>query len=169
MRDRRNYCELSKAHIGIDTVIEPGVACTGPDNIYIGDNCYIGKDVVLEAHYGNSIIIGSDTWIGCGVYMNAYEQISFGEGVGIGPGVKVITSQHYPYYLQQYIVKNPLQSTPIRIGHGSDIGCNAVVMNDVGDYTIIGAGAVVAKPAISFSVYRGVPAKQTRSVIHGYH
>ena len=47
----------------------------------------------------------------------------------------------------------------VRIGEGSWIGSNAVVMADVGRDTIVGAGAVVTRPLPDRVVAGGVPAR----------
>jgi virginiamycin A acetyltransferase len=49
--------------------------------------------------------------------------------------------------------------TLVRIGTGSWIGSNAVVMADVGEGTIIGAGSVVTKPIPPRVLAAGVPAR----------
>jgi acetyltransferase-like isoleucine patch superfamily enzyme len=47
----------------------------------------------------------------------------------------------------------------VRIGTGVWIGTGAVVMADVGEHSIIGAGAVVNKPIPPYSLAVGVPAR----------
>lgn len=53
--------------------------------------------------------------------------------------------------------------TPVRIGRGSWIGEGAIIMADVGEECVIGAGSVVTKPVPPWSVAVGVPAKVIRS------
>ncbi|HUE73646.1 MAG TPA: acyltransferase [Pirellulaceae bacterium] len=52
----------------------------------------------------------------------------------------------------------------VRIGTGAWIGTGAVVMADVGEHSIIGAGAVVNKPIPSYSVAVGVPARVVKTL-----
>jgi acetyltransferase-like isoleucine patch superfamily enzyme len=52
----------------------------------------------------------------------------------------------------------------VRIGTGAWIGTGAVVMADVGEHSIIGAGAVVNKPVPPYSVAVGVPARVVKSL-----
>ncbi len=47
----------------------------------------------------------------------------------------------------------------VRIGEGSWVGTSAVVLADIGNYCVVGAGAVVTKPIPDHSVAVGVPAK----------
>ena len=49
--------------------------------------------------------------------------------------------------------------TMVRIGAGSWIGSAAVVMADIGEHTIVGAGAVVTRPLPARVVAAGVPAR----------
>jgi acetyltransferase-like isoleucine patch superfamily enzyme len=50
----------------------------------------------------------------------------------------------------------------VRIGAGSWIGSNAVIMADVGCNSIVGAGAVVTRPLPDRVVAAGVPARIVR-------
>jgi virginiamycin A acetyltransferase len=50
----------------------------------------------------------------------------------------------------------------VRIGAGSWIGSNAVVMADVGRDTVVGAGAVVTSPLPDSVIAGGVPARVIR-------
>jgi virginiamycin A acetyltransferase len=55
------------------------------------------------------------------------------------------------------------ERTLVRIGAGSWIGSNAVVMADVGEGTIIGAGSVVTKEIPPRVIAAGVPARVIRA------
>lgn len=54
------------------------------------------------------------------------------------------------------------EATRIRIGAGTWIGANAIVMADVGRGVVIGAGAVVVKPVPDYAVVVGNPARVVR-------
>jgi len=56
----------------------------------------------------------------------------------------------------------PLERHLVRVGRGAWIGSSAVVMADVGAGTLVGAGAVVARPLPANVVAVGVPAKVVR-------
>jgi acetyltransferase-like isoleucine patch superfamily enzyme len=52
----------------------------------------------------------------------------------------------------------------VKIGRGSWIGSAAIVMADVGEQSIIGAGSVVTQPVPSRVLAAGVPARVIRSL-----
>lgn len=61
-------------------------------------------------------------------------------------------------------VDAPIRSQPgvrvnVVIGKGSWVGERAVVMADVGEHCVIGAGAVVTRPIPDFAIAVGVPAR----------
>ncbi len=63
--------------------------------------------------------------------------------------------------------RQPIRDQPgplrlVRIGAGSWIGSNAVVLADVGRDTIVGAGAVVTRPLPDRVIAAGVPARIVR-------
>jgi acetyltransferase-like isoleucine patch superfamily enzyme len=51
-----------------------------------------------------------------------------------------------------------------QIGSGVWVGAHAVVMNDVGEGSVIGAGAVVVEPIESYLLAVGVPAKVVKNL-----
>jgi acetyltransferase-like isoleucine patch superfamily enzyme len=58
------------------------------------------------------------------------------------------------------VIETDLEIRPVRIGRGSDIGVNAVILPGVtvGEGAIVGAGAVVTKDVQPQTVVIGVPA-----------
>lgn len=61
-------------------------------------------------------------------------------------------------------VEREFEVKPTVIGNDVWVGCNAVVMGgvEVGDGAVIGAGAVVTKDVLPYSVVVGVPARHIR-------
>ena len=91
-----------------------------------------------------------------GNYIQAENGISFGNNVEIGPGVKIISSNHD---FQNF--SKSLKSKPIVIGNHVWIGANSVVLPGViiGDNVVIGAGSVVTKDIPSHSIAVGNPCR----------
>ena len=104
------------------------------DNAYIGPGCSLGL-----VHIGKDVLIGSGVHITSGRDTHGTED----------PNVP-IREQEGKLEL-------------VRIGAGSWIGSGAIVMADVGERAIVGAGAVVAKPIPDAVVAVGVPATVVRT------
>jgi acetyltransferase-like isoleucine patch superfamily enzyme len=138
--------------IGSETMIGPGVCLTagmGPEQemltdpvITIGDRCVIGRGSHLIGHW--SIELGDDIQTGPYVY---------------------ITDQNHGYEDPEAPVGlQPTVERPVRIGSGSWIGANAVILPgaDLGRNCVVAAGAVVRGKFPDHTVVAGVPAKVIR-------
>jgi len=108
-----------------------------------------------EAELGTSVYMGTRCLVGTATIE---DEVLLADHVQILSGSR----QHLP--------SDPLspvqQSTRfirVRIGKGTWIGAGAIVMADVGEHCIVGAGSVVTKPVPDFSVAVGNPARVVRS------
>lgn len=149
--------------IGAGVVIEPGVLVFHPENISIGDNVYIGHNSIIKGYYKNELVIGSGTWIGQQCFLHSAGGLFIGRDVGIGPGVKILTSSHdFDSDCELPIMHRPVRFAPVVIGDGSDLGIGAVLLPGVelGEHVQVGAGAVVTKSFPGKSVLAGVPARR---------
>lgn len=93
-----------------------------------------------------------------GCYIQGDNGISIGEGCQFGPGVGLISANHLPHDLTGHS-----GAQPIRIGNRCWLGMNAIVLPGVelGDHTIVGAGAVVTKSfPDGYVVLAGNPARE---------
>lgn len=149
--------------IGKNVVFESGMMVIHPEHIEIGSNIYIGHHTILEGYHQNKLIIEDDVWIGPSCYIHAAGGLKIGRKVGIGPGVKILTSLHD---LDQDnlgpIVDLPLNYKPVEIKEGADIGIGAIILPGVtiAAGTQVGAGAVVTKDTEDYSIVAGVPARK---------
>lgn len=150
--------------LGKNVVLEPHILVFHPENIRIGDNVYIGHYAILKGYYKNKMIIGSGSWIGQQSYFHSAGGIVIGNNVGVGPGVKIITSLHIDERIEEPIMHGPVKFAPVKIGDGCDIGVSAVILPGVsiGQGVQVGAGAVVNTDLPSYTVAAGVPAKVIR-------
>lgn len=146
---------------GKNIIIEKQVLFFHPASIIIGDNVYIGHNAILHGYHTNKMIIGKGTWIGPMCYFHSAGGITIGTQVGIGPGVKIITSQHEINNQNIPIIHNKITFNPVVIEDGCDIGIGAIILPGVtiGKGAQIGAGAVVTDTIPSFAVAVGIPAK----------
>ncbi|KKQ38819.1 MAG: hypothetical protein US54_C0002G0007 [Candidatus Roizmanbacteria bacterium GW2011_GWA2_37_7] len=149
---------------GKGIVIEDDVLIFHPESIFLGDNIYIGHGTILHGYHKNKMNIESGTWIGPFCYLHSAGGIYIGKDVGIGPGVKMITSQHLIDRGNKAIIKNDVSKKEIIIQNGSDIGVGAIVLPGVtiNEGAQIGAGAVVAEDIPQFGIAVGVPAVTIR-------
>ena len=102
------------------------------DNVYVGPRCHLGL-----VHLEHDVLLAAGVHIPSGQHSH-----------GIDPSSPIREQSG--------------QRRLVRIGAGSWIGSNAVVMADVGTDTIVGAGAVVTRPLPDRVVAAGVPAQVIR-------
>lgn len=134
---RRAFLARVLAHCAPTAVIGYGTlisqcGCRIDDHVYVGPRCHLGL-VHLER----------DVMLAAGVHVPSGRH-THGTGVGL------------PMREQEG------RREMVRIGANSWIGSAAVVMADVGHDTVVGAGAVVARPLPPLVVAAGVPARVVR-------
>jgi UDP-2-acetamido-3-amino-2,3-dideoxy-glucuronate N-acetyltransferase len=121
-----------------------------PDTV-VGESCSIGQNCML----GPKVRIGN----GCKIQNNVslYEGVELGDDVFCGPSC-VFTNVRNP----RAHVSRRAEFTSTRVGRGATIGANATIVcgHDIGDYALIGAGAVVTKPVPDFALILGNPGRQ---------
>ena len=151
--------------LGDNVVIENQVLIFHPENISIGDDVYIGHQTILKGYYKNDMIIENGTWIGQGCFFHSAGGIHIGKDVGIGPGVKILTSNHINDDLNQAVLHNPLEFNQVIIKDGADIGVGAIILPGVtvGNGAIIGAGSVVTRDVEDYAIVVGSPARFIKS------
>lgn len=117
----------------------------------IGERCSLGQNVVVMpgTRIGNNVKIQNNVSI--------YEGVTLEDDVFCGPSM-VFTNVINP---RSHISrKHEYQTTTVR--RGTTIGANATIVCGVelGAYSFIGAGAVVAKDVKAYALMVGVPARQ---------
>jgi acetyltransferase-like isoleucine patch superfamily enzyme len=151
--------------VGADVVIEAGVRIFHPETISLGDRVYIGHEAMLKGYYLGSMEIGDDTWIGQRCFFHSAGGIRIGREVGVGPEVKILTSQHAFGPERVPAVRFPLRFAPVVIADGVDIGIGTIFLPgaQVGEGAVIGAGSVVTHAVPPYEVWAGVPARFLRA------
>lgn len=117
----------------------------------IGKNCSLGQNVVVSP----SVILGNNVKVQNNV--SIYTGVICEDDVFLGPSM-VFTNVINPR--SAIVRKNEFVKT--KVGKGASIGANATIIcgNNIGDYALIGAGAVVTKPIPAYSLWIGNPARQ---------
>ena len=135
-----------------------------PENISLGRNVYVGHQTILKGYYKNELRIGDETWIGQQVFMHAAGGLTIGARVGIGPGVKILTSEHREAGREVPVLFSPLELAPVVIDDDADLGIGAIVLPGVhvGRGAVVGAGAVVTRDVPAYAVVAGSPARILR-------
>lgn len=128
---------------------------------HISEGVQIGRDCVL----GQNVFVGKNVKIGngCKVQNNVsiYEGVELEDGVFVGPSV-VFTNVINPRAFMDK--KSEFRKTLIK--SGATLGANATIICGVciGEYALIGAGAVVTKNVKPFALAMGSPARQMGTV-----
>ena len=153
------------AALGSSVVFEAGVLVFHPETIRIGSNVYIGHNTILKGYFKSELTIGNDTWIGQQCFMHSAGGLSIGDRVGIGPGVRIITSYHKEEGPDIPILFSDLEFEEVVLEDDCDIGVGAIILPGVriGKGSQVGAGAVVSQSVAPYSVVAGVPARLLRS------
>lgn len=117
----------------------------------IGRNCSIGQNVMI----GPDVPVGDDCKIQNNVSL--YKGAELEDGVFCGPSC-VFTNVINP----RAQVERKDEFRPTRVRRGATIGANATIVcgNELGEYCLIAAGAVVTKPVPAFALMAGVPARR---------
>lgn len=152
------------ARLGERVVFEAHVLVFHPENIEIGDDVYVGHQTILKGYHKNRMVIGAGSWIGQQCFFHSAGGLTIGRRVGIGPGVRILTSSHSLESDARVILDAPLEFRPVTIEDGADIGVSAVILPgvNIGAGAQIGAGAVVSQDIPPFAVAAGVPARVVR-------
>jgi acetyltransferase-like isoleucine patch superfamily enzyme len=152
------------AACGDGCVFEEGVRVFHPDRVWIGAHVYVGHDTILKGYHAGDLHIGDGTWIGQQCFFHAAGDLSIGSNVGIGPGVKIITSVHREAGRTTPILQAPIAFAPVLIEDDADLGVGAIVLPGVtiGRGAQIGAGAVVTRDVPPYAIAVGNPARVLR-------
>lgn len=149
------------ARLGSGVVFEPGVLVFHPETIEIGDDVYVGHQAILKGYYKNRMSIGAGTWIGQQCFLHSAGGLTIGRNVGIGPGVRIVTSKHRLDQLERPILHSPIEFAAVVIEDDGDIGVGALLLPGVriGRGAQVGAGAVVTSDVPAGAIVAGVPAR----------
>lgn len=132
-------------------------------NVRLGHRVQLGNDVYLGAFPSGKLIVGNDCYIGRWVVLLAHQSIEIGNDCNVAPGCH-ITDVNHGIEVGELIRKQPLDSKPIKIGNDVWIGAGCSILPGVtiGDGAVIGARTVVTKDIPANAVAVGIPARVFR-------
>jgi len=136
-------------HIGEETNIWH--FCHIMTGCIIGKRCNIGQNVVVSP----DVILGNNVKVQNNV--SIYSGVICEDDVFLGPSM-VFTNILNP----RSAINRKNQYKETRVKKGASIGANATVVcgNEIGEYALIGAGAVITKPVKPYALVVGNPARQ---------
>ncbi|PKW25280.1 acyltransferase [Phycicoccus duodecadis] len=153
------------ARFGAGSFVEATALVFRPEHISLGDGVYLAHHVIAKAYPDGALEIGDGTWVGEQTYLNSAGGLRIGRNVGIGIGVRVITSSHTEQGRDVPILHSALRYAAVEIGDDSDLGVSSTILPGVriGRGVQVAAGAVVAHDLPDHCVAAGVPARVLRT------
>lgn len=125
--------------------------------VHVCSGARIGRGVSL----GQNVFVGNEVVIGdhCKVQNNVsvYDNVTLEEGVFCGPSM-VFTNVYNPRSLIER--KDQYRDTLVKKGATLGANCTIVCGVTIGEYSFVGAGAVINKNVPAFALMVGVPARQ---------
>ncbi|MBT5402874.1 MAG: N-acetyltransferase [Crocinitomicaceae bacterium] len=120
-------------------------------NCTIGEGCNLGQNVVVSSN----VILGVNVKVQNNV--SIYTGVECEDDVFLGPSM-VFTNITNP---RSAIIRKDLYAKTL-VRRGASIGANATIIcgNKIGQFALIGAGAVVTKDVPAYALLVGNPAKQ---------
>lgn len=117
----------------------------------IGDHCVLGQNVFIASgvSIGNGVRLQNN--------VSVYEGVTLEDEVFCGPSV-VFTNVSTP----RSFVSRRSEYMPTRVKRGATLGANSTIIcgNTIGEYAMVGAGAVVTKDVPDYALVIGVPARR---------
>jgi len=139
------------------------------DNITIGENSKIwhfshilsGTTIGSNCSFGQNCVVGPKVTIGSGVKVqnnvSVYEGVEVEDDVFLGPSMVFTNVINPRAFIQR---KEEFKKTLLK--RGCSVGANATIVCGVtiGEYALIGSGAVINRDVSPYALMVGVPAKQ---------
>jgi len=121
----------------------------GPEAV-IGEQCSLGQNVYVgKAKIGNGVKIQNN--------VSVYDEVEIEDDVFCGPSM-VFTNVYNP----RAAIPRKDEYRKTKVGKGTTIGANATIICGInlGEYSFIGAGAVVNRNVKPYALMLGIPARQ---------
>ena len=109
-----------------------------------------------KTRIGNNVYLGVEGWVGL---VDIGDDVMFADHVRVLSGSKHhgISKLDVPMRLQEGEVRR------VKIGNDCWIGSGAIIMEDLADHSVVGAGSVVTKKFAPYDIIAGVPAQKIKS------
>ena len=146
------------------SVVDDGVSIGAGTKIWYFCHVQSGSSLGERCILGQNVNIDRDVTVGNGVKIqnnvSVYKGVQVEDEAFLGPSC-VFTNVLNP----RAHVERKAEFRPTRVGRGATVGANATVVcgHDLGDYCMIGAGAVVTSDVAAHALVVGIPAR-----LHGW-
>jgi len=155
----------------------PQGAIYNEHHIHVGEGTMVGPNTCLTAGMAPGqemptdpvVRIGARCVIGRGSHIVGHWSIEIGDDIQTGPYVYITDQNHSYEDPVEPIGRQWPTEAAVRIGSGSWLGANVVVLPgaDIGEHVVVAAGSVVRGVIPDHCVVAGVPAKVVRRWIEG--
>ena len=152
---------MAAPYIHPSAVVDEGVSLGEDTRVWHFVHVTSGARVGKRCSLGQNVFVGKGVLLGDGVKVqnnvSIYEGVDVGDDVFLGPSC-VFTNVNNPRAFIER--KNEYRKT--RIGKGASVGANATIVcgHDLGEYSFVGAGAVVTKHVPAYALVVGNPARR---------
>jgi UDP-2-acetamido-3-amino-2,3-dideoxy-glucuronate N-acetyltransferase len=141
-------------------VVDPGARIGEGTSIWHWTHVMGGADIGKHCSIGQSCYIGNvRIGHGCRIqnHVSIYDGVTLDEDVFVGPS-SVFTNVKHP----RAHVSRKREYAPTRVRCGATIGANATITCgvEIGEYAMIGAGAVITRSVPPHAIVVGAPARQ---------
>ena len=145
---------------GPGSVIGAHTVIINSKNVTIGRNCLLQDRVYIRAGKDGRVTIGDKAALNSFVQIFGHGGIDIGPETQIGPNTVLTTTGH-----NYHAVDLDRNFSQITLGRRVWIGASCTILPGVtiGDYSVIGAGAVVTKDIPPNSLAMGIPARVIRT------
>lgn len=148
--------------VALSAMVSPSLRLFGAT---IGRNARIYSPLILHNTKFTNLYVGDNCHIGRGVLLDLADRIEIGDNVTISMNTALITHVDFGHSPLSKIGFSASRA-PIRIGVGSYIGAGATILHgvSVGESCVVAAGAVVRRDVTSSEMVAGVPARTIRKL-----
>ena len=159
----------------VDEMMRARTLCARANQVMPDDPSYVGYLEELFARklddvriltpftcdFGNRVTFGRNVFINHSAILSASGGIEFGDGVQVAPGVRIATINH------DFNARHSIYTYgKVTIKKNAWIGMNVTICPGVtiGEYAVIGAGAVVTRDIPDYAVAVGSPARVIKTL-----
>lgn len=150
-----------QAFVHETAVIDDGVTLGEGTRVWHFVHVSTGADIGRNCSLGQNVYIGRGVRIGDGVRVqnnvSVYEGVEVADDAFLGPSC-VFTNVLNP----RAFVERKQEFRPTRVGRGASVGANATIVcgHGIGEYALVGAGAVVTTHVPAYALVVGNPARR---------